>query len=307
MNVASASLCCRLAATRFEATSLAKEFCRRLPFCYISDDMQPTSGEAGMLNGKSALITGSLDGIGFAIAEALARGGCSIMLNGFGDADMVKERLSTLSDLGVAADYHGADLSIPSQIEDMVATTERRFGAIDIVVNNAVTRHYAHIEELPVEKWYYALAVNLSAPFHIIRLTIPGMKKRRWGRIVNLASNYGLAGTPRRTDYCTTKHGLVGMTKVVALEGLPFNITCNAICPGATYTPHARKLIAERMAASGKSEQDAITDYLAGRQPSRRFIAPSKVGALAAFLCSEEAADITGTPIAIDGGWLANS
>jgi 3-hydroxybutyrate dehydrogenase len=260
-----------------------------------------------MLKGKAALITGSVDGIGFAIAEALAKLGCSIMLNGFAEADLVKERRAALAGLGVQADYHAADLSVPAQIEDMVATTGRRFGSIDIVVNNAVTRHYAHIDELPVEKWNYALAVNLSAPFHLIRLSMPGMKKRKWGRIINLASNYGVAGTPRRTDYVSTKHGLVGMTKVVALEGLPFNITCNAICPGATYTPHARKLIAERMAASGKAEPEAVADYLAGRQPSRRFIEPRRVGALAAFLCGDDACDITGMPIAIDGGWLANS
>jgi 3-hydroxybutyrate dehydrogenase len=260
-----------------------------------------------MPNGKAALVTGSLDGIGFAIAERLARDGCSVMLNGFGEAALVEERVKALTALGVQADYHGADLSIPAQIEEMVAATERRFGAVDIVVNNAVTRHYAHIEDLPVEKWNYALAVNLSAPYHIIRLTIPGMKKRRWGRIVNLASNYGMAGTPRRTDYVSTKHGLVGMTKVVALEGLNYNVTCNAICPGATYTPHARKLIAERMAAKNLSEEDAIADYLAGRQPSHRFIPPAKVAALAAFLCTDDASEITGTPIAIDGGWLANS
>lgn len=259
------------------------------------------------MKGRSALITGSIDGIGFAIAEALARSGCSIMLNGFAAQDLVRQRQDALRKYEIDVDYHGADLSVPTQIEDMVAATERRFGAIDIVVNNAVTRHYAHIDELPVEKWNYALAVNLSAPFHIIRLTMPGMKKRKWGRIINLASNYGIAGTPRRTDYVSTKHGLVGMTKVVALEGLPYNITCNAICPGATYTPHARKLIAERMAASGKPEAETITDYLAGRQPSRRFIEPRRVGALAAFLCGDDACDITGTPIAIDGGWLANS
>jgi 3-hydroxybutyrate dehydrogenase len=260
-----------------------------------------------MLSGKSALITGSLDGIGFAIAEALARKGCSIMLNGFGDRETVAQRIATLTATGVQADYHGADLSIPAQIEGMVAAARRRFGAIDIVVNNAVTRHYAPIDELPVEKWNYALAVNLSAPFHVIRLTMPDMKARKWGRIINLASNYGVAGTTRRTDYVSTKHGLVGMTKVVALEGLPFNITCNALCPGATYTPNARKLIAEKMAASGKSEEEATKDYIAGRQPSHRFIQPEKVAALAVFLCGDDACDITGTPIAIDGGWLAYS
>jgi 3-hydroxybutyrate dehydrogenase len=246
-----------------------------------------------MLTGRTALITGSLDGIGFAIAQAVARKGCAVMLNGFG------ERALT--------DYHGADLSVPPQIEDMVTATERRFGAIDIAVNNAVTRTWGQIDELASEKWNYALAVNLSAPFHVIRLTMPGMKKRRWGRIINLASNYGMAGTPRRVDYVSTKHGLVGMTKVVALEGLPYNITANAICPGATLTPNARKLVAARMAAKGLSEEDATTDYLSDRQPSRRFIAADKVGAFAAFLCSEDASEITGTPLAMDGGWLAFS
>lgn len=260
-----------------------------------------------MLKGRSALITGSLDGIGFAIAQALARNGCAVMLNGFGDEATIGARLRTLRDLGVDADYHGADLSVPSQIEDMAAEAERRFGAVDIAVNNAVTRTWGYIDELPVEKWNYALAVNLSAPFHVVRLTMPGMKKRKWGRIINLASNYGMAGTTRRVDYVSTKHGLVGLTKVAALEGLPYNITANAICPGATLTPNARKLVAQRMEAKGLSEQEAITDYLSDRQPSRRFIAPEKVAAFAAFLCSEDASEITGTPLAIDGGWLAFS
>ena len=260
-----------------------------------------------MLQGKAALITGSLDGIGFAIAQALARQGCAVMLNGFGDAALVKARVQALHDAGADADYHGAGLSVQAQIEDMVAAAQRRFGAVDIAVNNAVTRTWGHIDELPVEKWHYALAVNLTAPFHVIRLTMPGMKERKWGRIINLASNYGMAGTTRRVDYVSTKHGVVGLTKVAALEGLPYNITANAICPGATLTPNARKLVAERMAAKGLSEEDATTDYLSDRQPSRRFIAPEKVGALAAFLCSEDASEITGTPLAIDGGWLAYS
>jgi len=260
-----------------------------------------------MLKGRAALITGSLDGIGFAIAQALAKQGCAVMLNGFGDAAVISDRVQLLRDLGVDADYHGADLSIPAQVEDLVATAQRRFGTVDIAVNNAVTRTWGEIDELPVEKWNYAVAVNLTAPFHVIRLTMPGMKRRMWGRIINLASNYGLAGTRRRVDYVSTKHGLVGMTKVAALEGLPYNITANAICPGATLTPNARKLVAQRMAAKGLSEADATTDYLSDRQPSRRFIAAEKVGALAAFLCSDDASDITGTPVTIDGGWMAFS
>ncbi len=260
-----------------------------------------------MLEGKCALVTGSLDGIGWAIAESLAKKGCKVMLNGFGAEDFIASRLKTLSGLGAEAAYHGADLSQLAQIEDMVATTERRLAPIDIVVNNAVTRHYAFIEDVPVEKWNYALAVNLSAPFHIIRLTMSGMKRRNWGRYINIASNYGLAGTTRRADYCSTKHGLVGLTKVVALEGLPHFITCNAICPGATMTPNMRKILADRKVATGDSDVDNIRNYLNTRQPSRRFIEAGKIGALVAFLCSDDAADITGTPISIDGGWMANS
>ena len=261
-----------------------------------------------MLKGKSALITGSLDGIGFAIARALAAQGCSVMLNGFGDAEMVKDRVATLRALGVEADYHGCDLSVPAQIVDMVETTARTFGAIDIVVNNAVTRHYAPIEEFPVEAWNYALAVNLSAPFHIIRQAMPGMKERKWGRIVSLGSNYALSGTTHRSDYCSTKHGIVGLTKVVALEGLPFGITANVICPGATYTSISKQKIAERMAASaGKTEEEATRDYLAQRQPSRRFVPAEKIGELVVFLCSDAASEMTGTPITMDGGWMAYS
>jgi 3-hydroxybutyrate dehydrogenase len=260
-----------------------------------------------MLKGKSALITGSLDGIGFAIAQALARNGCAVMLNGFGDAETIKARVATLRELGAKADYHGCDLSVPEQITDMVETTSGKFGAIDIVVNNAVTRHYAPIEELPVEAWNYALAVNLSAPFHIIRQVMPAMKARKWGRIVSLGSNYALSGTTQRTDYCSTKHGIVGLTKVVALEGLPYGITANVICPGATYTSISKAKIAERMAASGKSEEEATRDYLETRQPSRRFVPASKIGDLVVFLCSDAASEMTGTPITMDGGWMAFS
>jgi 3-hydroxybutyrate dehydrogenase len=259
-----------------------------------------------MLKGRTALVTGSLDGIGYAIARDLAGKGCAVMLNGFGDDALVRDRVMALRGLGVEADYHGADLSVPAQIEDLVATTERRFGAVDIAVNNAVTRTWGAIDELPVEKWNYAVAVNLTAPFHVIRLAMPGMKKRRWGRIINLASNYGITATTRRADYVSTKHGLVGLTKVAALEGLPYNITANAICPGATLTPNARKLVAERMAQKGLTEEEATADYLSDRQPSHRFIAPEKVAALAGFLCTEDASEITGTPLAIDGGWLAS-
>jgi 3-hydroxybutyrate dehydrogenase len=260
-----------------------------------------------MLQGRAALITGSIDGIGFAIAEALARRGCAVMLNGFAERERIDQRVGQLRDLGVDADYHGADLSVPAQIEAMVGTAQRRFGRIDIAVNNAVTRTWGALDELPAAKWDYAIAVNLTAPFHVIRLVMPGMKERQWGRIINLASNYGLQATPRRGDYVATKHGLIGLTKVAALEGLPYNITANAICPGATMTPNARKLIAQRMADKNLPEDEAIVDYLATRQPSRRFIEPGRIGAFAAFLCSDDAGDITGSPLSIDGGWMASS
>ena len=260
-----------------------------------------------MLKGKTALITGSLGGIGHAIAIALARKGCAVMVNGFGHEAQVDDSLAQLTALGVDAGYHGADLSVPAQVEELVSTTQRRFGRVDILVNNAVSRFDANIEDLPFEKWSYALAVNLTAPFLLTGLVLPGMKQRNWGRIINLASIYGVEGTPRRTDYVATKHGLVGMTKVVALECAGYDITCNALCPGAVYTPHMKKLIAERMAATGKPENEAIADFLGPRQPSKRFVQPEKVGALTAFLCSDDARDITGTPIPIDGGWRARA
>lgn len=260
-----------------------------------------------MLAGRAALVTGSLDGIGFAIARALAARGASVMLNGFGDDALVRARTEELRAAGGDGDYHGADISRLPEIEDLVRATERRFGQVDILVNNAVTRHSAEIESYPVEKWDYALAVNLSAPFHLIRLTMAGMKDRRWGRIINLASTYGVVGTPRRADYCATKHALVGLTRVVALEGIAHNVTCNALCPGAADTPNMRRVLAERQAASGLSREELLERFFIGHQPSKRFVAPEKVGALAAFLCGEDAIDISGTPIPIDGGWLAGS
>ncbi|VCU72441.1 D-beta-hydroxybutyrate dehydrogenase [Pigmentiphaga humi] len=260
-----------------------------------------------MLKGKGAIVTGSLDGIGYAIATSLARQGCAVMLNGFGPDELIRERVAALRELGVDADYHGADISDAGQIEDLVSTANRRFGRVDILVNNAVTRCDALIEDLPPEKWSYALAVNLTAAYHLIRLTLPGMKQRNWGRIISLASIFGVEGTPRRTDYVVTKHGLVGMTKVVALECAGFDITCNALCPGLVDTPHIRRMIADRMASTGQTEAQATAAFLEPRQPSRRFVTPERVGALAAFLCSDEACDITGTPIPIDGGWQARA
>ncbi len=257
------------------------------------------------LTGRTALLTGSLDGIGFAIADALAAKGASVMLNGFGTADTVRESLDRIARHGGGAAYHGADISRPDEIRDLVEATEKRFGQIDILVNNAVTRFAAAIEDYPVERWDYAIAVNLSAPFHLIRHTMAGMKSRRWGRIINLASTYGVTGTPNRSDYCATKHGLVGLTRVVALEGIAHNVTCNALCPGAADTPNMRKVLSERAEKSGRTMEQMLDAFWPGHQPSRRFVAPERVGALAAFLCGDDAIDISGSPIPIDGAWLA--
>jgi 3-hydroxybutyrate dehydrogenase len=253
------------------------------------------------LSGRTALVTGSLDGIGYAIARALSARGAAVMLNGFGEAALVRQRVASLP----KADYHGADVSDPKQIEDLVRATEKRFGAVDILVNNAVTRHNAPVEELPVEKWNYALAVNVSAPFHLIRLTLPGMKQRRWGRIINLASTYGLIGAANRVDYVATKHAVVGITRTVALEAAPFNVTCNALCPALVATPNTERILAERQKSSALPREEAMKAFIADRQATGRLVPAEHVAALAAFLCSEEAADMTGTPIPIDGGWLS--
>lgn len=249
---------------------------------------------ATLLQGRTALVTGSRDGIGLAIAEALAAQGCAVMRTDIAEADG-------------PAPYHRADLADPAQIEALVKATESALGPIDILVNNAVTRHNAEVESLPVEKWEHAIAVNLSAPFHLIRLTLPGMKRRRWGRIINLASTYGLVGTPWRTDYVATKHALVGLTRVVALEAAQFNVTCNALCPAAVATENTRRLVAERSARTGQSEAESEAAFLAERQPTRRLVQPAKIASVAVFLCSEDAADMTGTPIPIDGGWLSRA
>lgn len=260
-----------------------------------------------MLKGKAALITGSLGGIGFEIALALARKGCAIVLNGIDEEPAAAEQLALLHETGAQAFYHRADISDAGQIEALVARAQEIFGHIDILVNNAVTRFEANLDELPVDKWNLAIAVNLTAPFHLSRLVLPGMKQRNWGRLINLSSIYGVSAVPGRSDYVVTKHGLIGMTKVIALECAQTNITCNALCPGAVETPHITRLVATRAAAAGQSVEEFTRDFLAPRQPSRRFIQPSRVAALAVFLCSEDAGDITGTTLPIDGGWQARS
>lgn len=261
-----------------------------------------------MLKGRCALITGSTQGLGYAMAERLAAEGCHIMLNGFGDPAEIEARRRHIEDShGVRVLHHGADLAVPAQITDLVETADRAFGAIDIVINNAVVRHFAPLEDFKVEDWDRALAVNLSSAFHVTRLALPGMRRRDFGRIVNISSIYGQRGAVNRVDYVTTKTALIGFTRAVALEVAGQNITCNAICPGSSPTPAIEQRLAEFVARNeGLSRDDAVRSFMASRQPSGRFVAMEGVASLAALLCGPAGRDITGAAIPIDGGWSAS-
>jgi len=256
------------------------------------------------LAGKTALVTGATGGIGEAFARAFAQAGCNVVFNGLGEPEQV-EKLR--ADIGRGHDgevvHHPADNARPAELEDMIDQALDRFGAIDIVVNNAVTRHYAPVEAFPVDKWEHALAVNLSAAFHTIRLTLPSMKRQNWGRIINMASIHSTKVVRDRVDYMTTKHAIVGLTRAVALETAETGITCNAICPGWVLTPHAEGQIARHMASAGVSRETAVHELLEIRQPSRRPILPEEIAALGMFLCSDAAANITGASLPIDGAW----
>jgi 3-hydroxybutyrate dehydrogenase len=258
------------------------------------------------MRGKCALITGSTAGLGAATAARLAAEGCNIVLNGFADPDEIETRRRELEKThGVRVLYHGADLSKPGEIAELMASATAAFGAVDILVNNAVVRHFAPIHEFPVEAWDHAMAVNISAAFHAIRLSVPGMRERGWGRIVNLSSIYGLIGAVNRVDYVTAKTALIGMTRAVALETVGHGITCNAICPGSALTPSIDARIQELMSTEALPRAAAVEKFLAGKQPSGRFVETGNVAALIAFLCGEAGRDITGTAIPIDGGWAA--
>jgi 3-hydroxybutyrate dehydrogenase len=260
-----------------------------------------------MLKDRCALITGSTQGLGYAMAERLAADGCNIVLNGFGDAPEIERKRRQLEqDHAVRVLHHGADLADPDQIAALVETAQRSLGAVDILINNAVVRYFAPLEKFKPEDWDRALAVNLSAAFHTSRLVLPGMRERNFGRIVNIASIYGLFATVNRVDYVTTKTALIGFTRAVALETAGQNITCNAICPGTVPTPNIEERLTAEMAKSGLSREEAERAFLASRQPSRRFVAPGGVAAMVALLCGPAGADITGAAIPIDGGWSAS-
>lgn len=259
-----------------------------------------------MLKGKTALVTGSTSGIGLATARALAQDGTNIMLNGFGDrAAIEKERAGLEKEFGIKARYSPADMSKPAEIAEMIATTEKEFGALDVLVNNAGIQHVANIEDFPIEKWDAIIAINLSSAFHTIRAAMPGMKKRKWGRIINIASAHGLVASAQKVAYVAAKHGIVGLTKVVAIESANDGVTCNAICPGWVLTALVQQQIDARAKASGKSVREEEVALLSEKQPMHKFSTPEGIGALAVFLCSDGAATITGSAYSIDGGWVA--
>jgi 3-hydroxybutyrate dehydrogenase len=256
-----------------------------------------------MLKGKWALVTGATAGLGFAVAESLAEAGASLVLHDLIEPQSAKDTLQ--SRFGVDALSVAADLSQRPAIENMVEALFERIGGIDILINNAVVRHFAPVDQFAPERWEEALAVNLSAPFHLIRLVLPAMKQRGWGRIVNMASIYSTRAVENRIDYVTTKTAILGITRAVALETATTGVTCNALCPGTLPTPAIEAKIAAAAERANLSIDDATRDYLASRQPTRRFVAMENVGATTAFLCSPAAQDITGATIPIDGGWSA--
>ncbi|MGB3288710.1 MAG: 3-hydroxybutyrate dehydrogenase [Burkholderiaceae bacterium] len=259
-----------------------------------------------MLENKCALVTGSIRGLGHAIAHDLAMAGCHIVLHGLEPDEIANHAAETLrqaSEREVLLSR--ADLARVDQIEALMNEAQRRFGNVDIVVNNAVVRHFSPADELPPAHWDESIAVNLSAAFHTSRLAIPGMRTRGWGRIINMSSVYGSSAAVNRIGYVTTKTGLIGMTRAIALETATTGITCNAVCPGTVPTPAIVERIAGIAAAAGVSQEQAAHDYLAERQPTGRFVAMESVAALVRFLCSDAGRDITGSVLPIDGGWTA--
>jgi 3-hydroxybutyrate dehydrogenase len=259
-----------------------------------------------MLRGKAAIVTGSTSGIGLGIAGALAAEGCAVMLNGFGDADEIdKTRRSLEAEHGVPVRYSPADMSRPDQIGEMVRQTEAELGSVDVLVNNAGIQHVAPVEEFPPEKWEAIIAINLSAPFYATRAALPGMKARGWGRIVNIISTHGLVASEQKAAYVAAKHGLAGLTKVVALETAELDITCNGICPGWVRTPLVEAQIKARAEREGRPIEEAARDLLGEKQPALRFATPEEIGGFVVFLCGPHAVTITGAMLPIDGGWTA--
>jgi 3-hydroxybutyrate dehydrogenase len=259
-----------------------------------------------MLRGKTAIVTGSTSGIGLGIVSALAAEGCDVMLNGFGDSAAIEKSRAGLAEKhGVRVGYSAADMSKPAEIRELVADTVREFGAVDILANNAGIQHVAKIVDFPEERWDAVIAINLSAAFHASKAALPHMVAKKWGRIVNIASAHGLVASGEKAAYVAAKHGLVGLTKVTAIETANQGITCNAICPGWVLTPLVQQQIAARARAQGIAVEQAREDLVREKQPMLDYTTPEKIGALAVFLCGDAASTITGAALSIDGGWVA--
>jgi 3-hydroxybutyrate dehydrogenase len=258
------------------------------------------------LLGKAAIVTGSTSGIGLGIARAFAQAGMNVMLNGFGDAKEIETlRAGLMEEFGVDVIYSGADMLKPDAIMAMTESAGLRFGQVDVLVNNAGIQHVEAIETFPVAKWDQILAIDLSSAFHGMRGVIPGMKARRWGRIINVASAHALVASPFKSAYVAAKHGLLGLTKTAALETAEFGITVNAICPGYVLTPLVQKQIPETAKARGISQDEVIRNVLLHAQPTRQFVTTEHIGALAVFLCTPAADSMTGTALPVEGGWTA--
>jgi 3-hydroxybutyrate dehydrogenase len=258
------------------------------------------------LSQRNALVTGSTSGIGLAIARALAKEGANIVINGMGEAAAIEaERGKIEKEFGVKAFYNGADMTKPTEIAAMIADAQARLGSLDILVNNAGIQYVSPIEDFPIEKWDAIIAINLSAAFHAIRAAVPGMKARKWGRIVSTASAHSLVASPFKSAYVSAKHGIAGLTKTVALELATFGVTANCISPGYVWTPLVEKQIPDTMKARGMTKEQVINDVILAAQPSKQFVTADQVAALAVYLCSDAAAQITGANLSIDGGWTA--
>ncbi len=259
-----------------------------------------------MLKGKAAVVTGSTSGIGLGIATALAADGAAIMLNGFGDAAEIERIRGGLAEKhGVKVSYSAADMAKPAQIREMIAEAQKELGSVDILVNNAGIQYVAPIEQFPDDRWDAIIAINLSAAFHATKAALPGMKQRRWGRVINIASTHGLVASAEKAAYVAAKHGIIGLTKVAAIECANAGVTCNAICPGWVLTPLVQKQVEARAKEKGQPLEQAKTELLREKQPMLRYTTPEHLGALAVFLCSNAAETMTGEALPMDGGWLA--
>jgi 3-hydroxybutyrate dehydrogenase len=259
-----------------------------------------------MIREKSVVVTGSTSGIGLGIARAFATEGANVTLNGFGAPEAIEQQRRSIEEsFGVTVAYSGADVTRPDEVADMISDAEKSFGAIDVLVNNAGIQFVAKLEDFPVEKWDAVIATNLSAAFHTCRCVLPGMKRRGWGRIINIASAHGLVASAEKGAYVAAKHGVVGLTKVVAIETADHGITCNAICPGWVMTPLVARQVEARAHAAGQSFEEAKQEFVAEKQPMARYTRPEDIGALAVFLSGDAAATITGACYSIDGGWTA--